>query len=385
MSNNYCENKSNKPVITRYYPSKNYMVQMVESLASVDYPNENHIYVIESTGDKYIFYNGAFTKFEATALEPLVVTFNAIYTSSGTSVYQYYYSDYVTYDKTYDEVKQAVEEGRPVYLKSYNNIYVMSVEIDNNQIIFSDNSARRFENNTQFETYSFVLVMPKIGTYGTSTRVVLKVHNLVPDTALSSTSTKPVQNKVVKQAIDAISTFYPVLVTTGNNYLTWSVSNYTHGTCRTHIEVNGTLCPIFIVKIGSVEYEILQIEKGNGQLHVYAYFRLIRDGNQNITDIQYIKFQLNLQSISEIQANTTIYDRQDGGILRAYYWDRTTSEYRWFGIVNSSYKWAIGYHEENHFSLYAQVSADQFIQVTNVGSSAITLNSKFYEVQAIQF
>ena len=178
MANNYCENKSNKPVITRYDPSKNYMVQMVESLASVDYPNENHIYVIESTGDKYIFYNGAFTRFEATALEPLVVTFNAIYTSSGTSVYQYYYSDYVTYDKTYDEVKQAVEEGRPIYLKSYNNIYVMSVEIDNNQIIFSDNFARRFENNTQFETYSFVLVMPKTGTYGTSTRIKMYVHNI---------------------------------------------------------------------------------------------------------------------------------------------------------------------------------------------------------------
>lgn len=205
MANNYCENKSNKPVITRYDSSKNSIVQVVESLASIDYPNGNHIYVIESTGEKYIYYNGAFAKFEATALEPLVVTFKATYTSSGTDVYQYYYSDYVTYDKTYDEVKQAVEEGRPVYLKNYNNIYVMSVEIDKNRIIFSNNFAHRYENNTQFETENFVLVMPKIGTYGTSTRVVLKVHNLVPDTALSSTSTKPVQNKVVKQAIDSLT------------------------------------------------------------------------------------------------------------------------------------------------------------------------------------
>lgn len=178
MANNYCENKSNKPVITRYDPSENYVVQMVESLASIDYPNGNHIYVIESTGEKYIFYNGAFSKFGATALEPLVVTFRATYTSSGTDVYQYYYSDYVTYDKTYDEVKQAVEEGRPIYLKNYNDIYVMSAEIVNNYIYFSDNFARRFENNTQFEIEDVVFVMPKTGTYGTSTRIKMYVHNL---------------------------------------------------------------------------------------------------------------------------------------------------------------------------------------------------------------
>lgn len=62
MANTYCENKSNKPVITRYDSSKNSMVQVVESLSAVDYPNGNHIYVIESTGEKYIFYNGAFSK-----------------------------------------------------------------------------------------------------------------------------------------------------------------------------------------------------------------------------------------------------------------------------------------------------------------------------------
>lgn len=178
MANTYCENKSKKPVITKYDPSKNYVVQMVESLASIDYPNENHIYVIESTGEKYIYYNGAFSKFEATALEPLVVNFTAFYTSSGTDVYQYYYSDKVTYDKTYDEVKQAVEEGRPIYLKNYNGIYVMSAEINNNQIIFSDNSASRFKNNTQFEIGSKVFVMPKTGTYGTSTQIRMYVHNL---------------------------------------------------------------------------------------------------------------------------------------------------------------------------------------------------------------
>lgn len=205
MANNYCENKSNKPVITRYDSSKNSVVQVVESLASIDYPNGNHIYVIESTGEKYIFYNGAFSKFGATALEPLVVTFRATYTSSGTDVYQYYYSDYVTYDKTYDEVKQAVEEGRPIYLKNYNDIYVMSAEIVNNYIYFSDNFARRFENNTQFEIDDLVFVMPKVGTFGTSTRVVLKVHNLVPDSELSSTSTRPVQNRIIKQAIDSLT------------------------------------------------------------------------------------------------------------------------------------------------------------------------------------
>lgn len=178
MANNYCENKSNKPVITRYDPSKNYVVQMVESLASIDYPNENHIYVIESTGEKYIYYNGAFSKFEYDGLEPLVVTFNATYSSSVKDVYQYYYSDRVTYDKTYDEVKQAVEEGRPVYLKNSNLIYVPSIRIDNNQIYFSNNSAFRSQNNTQFETENFMLVMPKTGTYGTSTRIKMYVHNI---------------------------------------------------------------------------------------------------------------------------------------------------------------------------------------------------------------
>ncbi len=206
MANHYCENKSNKPVITRYDSSKNSVVQVVESLASIDYPNGNHIYVIESTGEKYIYYNGAFSKLEATvASEPLVVNFTAFYSSSGTDVYQYYYSDHVTYDKTYDEVKQAVEEGRPIYLKNYNNIYVMSAEIDSNQIIFSDNSASRYQNNTQFEIGSKVFVMPKVGAYGTSTRIVLKVHNLVPDSELSSTSTRPVQNRIIKQAIDSLT------------------------------------------------------------------------------------------------------------------------------------------------------------------------------------
>ena len=77
MANSYCENKSRKPVITRYDPSKNYMVQMVESLASIDYPNENHIYVIESTGEKYIYYDGAFNLLTASQNPPFIIDFSS--------------------------------------------------------------------------------------------------------------------------------------------------------------------------------------------------------------------------------------------------------------------------------------------------------------------
>ena len=207
MANNYCENKSNKPVITRYDSSKNSIVQVVESLASIDYPNGNHIYVIESTGEKYIYYNGAFAKFEATALEPLVVTFNATYSSGDRGVYQFYYSDNVTYDNTYDEVKQAVEEGRPIYLKQRNQTptYLTTVEVYDTYIEFSSGSATRFSNNTEFDIWEETFILPKTGTYGTSTRIRIYVHNLAPDDELSSTSTRPVQNKVVKQAIDSLT------------------------------------------------------------------------------------------------------------------------------------------------------------------------------------
>lgn len=221
MANTYCENKSNKPVITRYDPSENYVVQMVESLSSIDYPNENHIYVIESTGEKYIYYNGAFSKFEYDGLEPLVVTFNATYSSSGTSVYQYYYSDHVTYDKTYDEVKQAVEEGRPIYLKNYNDIYVPSIKIENNQIYFSTNSVHRFQNNTQFETENRSFVMPKTGTYGTSTRIRMYVHNL---------GHSPLKIDVTASNVTS----------TGHQYYTvWSSSNVTFS--KTYTEIYNAL------------------------------------------------------------------------------------------------------------------------------------------------
>lgn len=226
MANNYCENKSNKPVITKYDPSKNYVVQMVESLASIDYPNENHIYVIESTGEKYIFYNGAFSKFASTPLEPLIVEYSATYTSSDKGAFRYYYSDNVTFDKTYDEVKQAVEEGRPVYLKHGDVIELMDVEIQESHIYFSDSFASRSQNNTQFETGGHSIVMPATGTYGTSTTVRIKAHNLVPDSTLSSTSTRPVQNRVVKQAIDAIQTMTPLVVTAITSNISPAQHNY---------------------------------------------------------------------------------------------------------------------------------------------------------------
>lgn len=256
MANTYCENKSNKPVITRYDPSENYVVQMVESLASIDYPNENHIYVIESTSEKYIYYNGAFARFEATDLEPLVVTFNATYTSSGTDVYQYYYSDRVTYDKTYDEVKQAVEEGRPIYLKNYNDIYVMSAEIDNNQIIFSDNSASRYQNNTQFEIGSKVFVMPKVGTYGTSTIVVLKAHNL---------GHSPLKIDVTASNVTS----------TGHQYYTvWSSSNVTFS--KTYTEIYNALrngVPMVVTYDGlTKECIALQIDSSTIELSVCDAF-----------------------------------------------------------------------------------------------------------------
>lgn len=238
MANTYCENKSNKPVITRYDPSKNYVVQMVESLASIDYPNENHIYVIESTGDKYIFYNGAFSKFASTPLEPLILEYSATYTSVNKDAYQFLYSDTVTFSETFDTVKQAVEEGRPIYLKSDDgHIRRMNVESSESYIWFSSAFASRYLDNTQFESENMVITMPRATPTGRSVIVIIHAHNLEPDSALSSTSTRPVQNRVVKQAIDAISTLTnPLMVTvttsnvisTGHNYYTvWSTTDIT--------------------------------------------------------------------------------------------------------------------------------------------------------------
>lgn len=216
MANTYCENKSNKPVITRYDPSKNYVVQMVESLASIDYPNENHIYVIESTGEKYIYYNGAFSKFTSTPLEPLIVGLTATYTSSDRIAYQYYYSDNVVFDTTYDEVVEAVNQGRPVYLQPANAslLYDFDITVSQYNVTFSSGGATRNSDNTQHTIYNQIFVLPSNSTTGTSTRVVINAHNLVPDTALSSTSTRPVQNRVIKQAIDAISALSnPLMIT----------------------------------------------------------------------------------------------------------------------------------------------------------------------------
>lgn len=221
-TNNYCENKSKKPVITKYDPSKNYMVQMVDSLSSIDYPNENHIYVIESTGEKFIFYNGAFSKFTSTPLEPLIVEYTATYSSSDRGAYQYYYSNNVIFYSTYDDVAEAINQGRPVYLKNRNGtpeIKDFDIHVTESNIQFTYGIAIRNSNNTQHDIENGVFILPNNSTTGQGTRVRILAHNLVPDSALSSTSTRPVQNKVVKQAIDSINMF-PSMVITGdiNNY-----------------------------------------------------------------------------------------------------------------------------------------------------------------------
>lgn len=230
---NYCENKSKKPVITKYDPKKNYVVQMVDSLSSIDYPNENHIYVIESTGEKYIFYNGAFSKFASTPLEPLIVSYSGNYTSGDRGAYQYYYCNNVTFDKTYDEVVEAVNQGRPVYLKNGDDIKIFEIEVLEYYVSFSYNSVSRNAENTQHEIENAVLILPNGSTTGTGTRIRIMAHNLVPDTSLSSTSRRPVQNRVVKQAIDAINVFSPLQVnvtvsnitTTGYDYYSVRKSN----------------------------------------------------------------------------------------------------------------------------------------------------------------
>ena len=139
MANNYCENKSNKPVITRYDPSKNYMVQMVESLASIDYPNENHIYVIESTGEKYIFYNGAFSKLESanTASLKITVTANNV-VHTGHNYYSVDSSSDVTFSKTYTEIYNALRNGAPMVV-TYNGLTkeCIALQIDSSTIELS--------------------------------------------------------------------------------------------------------------------------------------------------------------------------------------------------------------------------------------------------------
>ena len=285
MANTYCENKSNKPVITKYDPSKNYVVQMVESLASIDYPNENHIYVIESTGEKYIYYNGAFSKFTSTPLEPLIVGLTATYKSSYRTAYQYYYSDNVVFDKTYDEVVEAVNQGRPVYLQPAKaSLLYFDITVSQYNVTFSSGSATRNSDNTQHTIQNQVFVLPSGSTTGTATRVDIEAHSLVPDTALSSTSTRPVQNRVIKQAIDAISALSnPLMVTvtasnvtsTGHQYYTvWSSSNVTFS--KTYTEIYNALrngVPMVVTYDGlTKECIALQIDSSTIELSVYDAF-----------------------------------------------------------------------------------------------------------------
>lgn len=198
--NIYCENKSKKPVITKYDPSKNYMVQMVDSLSSVDYPNENHIYVIESTGEKYIFYNGAFSKFESSYMPPFEVNFTGEFTGESNGIYESKYASSLTFDKTYDEIKEAMEKGFPIRL---NGEHEPNVDISSSSVMFTWFNVMKVGDYTYL--YMYDVRLPNTGTTGTGTNVIVRMNDLLPDSALSSTSVKPVQNRVVKQAIDSIS------------------------------------------------------------------------------------------------------------------------------------------------------------------------------------
>lgn len=214
MANSYCENKSRKPVITKYDPSQNYMVQMVDSLASIDYPNENHIYVIESTGEKYIFYDGAFNLLTASQNPPFIIDFSAVYTGMSNIVYNYYYTDNVTYNKTYDEVVEALLEGRPIYLRyssSNDTYYVPDIQVYDTYILFTVNMVFRNASNTDHHIDMSTFILYNTGTTGQSTRIDLYAHRLAPDSALSSTSQKAVQNKVVKQNIDRLDVLIQAL------------------------------------------------------------------------------------------------------------------------------------------------------------------------------
>lgn len=179
--------------------------------------------------------------------------------------------------------------------------------------------------------------------------------------------------------------FYPVLITGGSTNLGRYVSSYTHGTCRTHMEVNGKLCPVFTVKIGNREYEVLQMERGMGQPYIYSYYRLTRDGNMNVIEMEYLKFQINFTDVGSLSANETVFRRKDGGMFRAYYYDAIAEEYKWIGAVGTPVKYAVAQHEQYPYYIYATVGADQFVQVTNLNNTAYTLTSKFYEVSAIVF
>lgn len=214
MANSYCENKSRKPVITRYDPSKNYMVQMVESLSSIDYPNENHIYVIESTGEKYIFYDGAFNLLTASQNPPFIIDFSAVYTGRSNIVYNYYYTDNVTYNKTYDEVVEALLEGRPIYLRyssSNDTYYVPDIQVYDTYIMFTINMVFRNPSNTDHHIDMSTFVLYSTSSTGQSTRIDLYANYLAPESALSSTSSKAVQNKVVKQNIDRLDVLIQAL------------------------------------------------------------------------------------------------------------------------------------------------------------------------------
>jgi hypothetical protein len=204
MANNYCENKSNKPVITKYDPSKNYVVQMVESLASIDYPNENHIYVIESTGDKYIYYNGAFSKFESASLTPFIVEYTANFTGSYNGICTIGIASNVTFSHTFEEISEALDKGLPIYLKDPDNMPLqdIDIQIEYNRVTFTWNKITRVGSDPTITMYDIRL--PLTGVTGTGTYVSLPVRNLLPDNSLSDTSVRAVQNKAITQEINYI-------------------------------------------------------------------------------------------------------------------------------------------------------------------------------------
>ena len=166
MINNYCENKSNKPVITKYDPSKNYMVQVVESLSSIDYPNENHIYVIESTGEKYIFYNGAFSKIEKfPAPLEITVTVENI-TNNTVNYYTVWRSSSVTFSSTYEEIEEAISDGVPITILYNGMIRKCMVYEEEGKITFDCfNAFLDAVQTPRYRTESFTIKSDETGSY----------------------------------------------------------------------------------------------------------------------------------------------------------------------------------------------------------------------------
>ena len=137
-----------------------------------------------------------------------------------------------------------------------NLIKHIKITFQNNQIYFSTNSVHRFQNNTQFEIDDVVFVMPKTGTYGTSTRIRMYVHNL---------GHSPLKIDVTASNVTS----------TGHQYYTvWSSSNVTFS--KTYTEIYNALrngVPMVVTYDGlTKECIALQIDSSTIELSVYDAF-----------------------------------------------------------------------------------------------------------------